>query len=106
MHKSQGTSLDLVKVDLSGSFCEGQVYVSLSRAKSTQGLQITGFADKLVKANPIAVAFHEALSAGTIDDFVRDVPLWFAPVLEPGIDPNWLKLFSSSPVFRHWLTQM
>ena len=106
VHKSQGTSLDMVKVDLTGSFCEGQVYVSLSRAKSTQGLQIIGFADKLVKANPTAVAFHEALSAGTIDDFVRNVPLWFAPVLNPDIDPNWRKLFESSPVFRDWVSKI
>jgi hypothetical protein len=80
--------------------------VSLSRAKSTQGLQIIGFADKLVKANPMAVAFHEALSAGTVDDFVRDVPLWFAPVLNPAIDPNWRKLFESSPIFRGWASRM
>ena len=106
VHKSQGTSLDMVKVDLTGTFCEGQVYVSLSRAKSTQGLQITGFADKLVKANPTAVAFHEALSNGTVDDYVRAVPLWFAPVLEPDIDPNWRKLFESSPFFRGWVSRM
>jgi hypothetical protein len=82
------------------------VYVSLSRAKSTQGLQIVGFADKLVKANPTAVAFHEALSNGTVDDFVKTVPLWFAPVLEPGIDPNWRKLFETSPIFRGWVSRM
>jgi hypothetical protein len=96
----------MVKVDLTGTFCEGQVYVSLSRAKSTQGLQITGFADKLVKANPAAVAFHEALSNGTVDDYVRAVPLWFAPVLNPDIDPNWRKLFESSPFFRGWVSRM
>jgi ATP-dependent DNA helicase PIF1 len=106
VHKSQGSSLDLVKVDLAGSFCDGQVYVSLSRAKSTSGLQIVGFSDMLVKANPTAVAFHNALSAGTVDAFVKTVPLWFEPVLQTGIDPNWRKLFESSPVFRHWLTQM
>ena len=106
VHKSQGSSLDLVKVDLTGTFSEGQVYVSLSRAKSTQGLQIVGFADKLVKANPMAVAFHEALSNGTVDDFVKTVPMWFAPVLEPGIDPNWRKLFETSPVFRDWVSRM
>ncbi len=106
VHKSQGSTLDFVKVDLKGSFCDGQVYVSLSRAKTTQGLQIIGFHDKLVKANPMAVAFHEALSAGTVDAFVKKVPLWFAPVLNPDIDPNWRKLFESSPIFRGWVSRM
>ena len=103
MHKSQGSSLDMVKVDLTGSFCDGQVYVALSRAKSIAGLQITGFSEGLVRANPLAVAFHDALSAGTLDEFLKTVPMWYAPLLKPEIDPNWRALFESSAVFRGWL---
>ena len=93
----------MVKVDLTGSFCDGQVYVALSRAKSIAGLQITGFSEGLVRANPLAVAFHDALTAGTLDEFLKTVPMWFAPLLKPEIDPNWRALFESSAVFRGWL---
>jgi hypothetical protein len=106
VHKSQGSTLDMVKVDLTASFCEGQVYVSLSRAKTIAGLQITGFSEGLVRANPMAVKFHDALSAGTLDEFLKTVPMWFAPVLKPGIDPNWRALFESSGVFRSWVARM
>ena len=106
MHKSQGQSIDRVKVDLTGSFCEGQVYVALSRAKTIAGLQITGFSEGLVRANPLAVEFHNALSSGTLDEFLKTVPLWFAPLFKSGIDPNWRALFESSAVFRGWVERM
>ncbi len=91
VHKSQGSSIDLVRVDLTGCFSEGQAYVALSRAKTTgtAGLQSIGFADGIVLANPMAVGFHDALTAGKLDEFFKTVPCWFAPVLtKPEIDPN------------------
>jgi ATP-dependent DNA helicase PIF1 len=104
MHKSQGATLDRVKVDLHGCFSVGQCYVALSRAKTTAGLQITGFTPATVKTHPLAIAFHDALTAGTVDAFLQAVPLWFEPVLQTsGIDPNWRALFESSPTFRGWV---
>jgi ATP-dependent DNA helicase PIF1 len=103
VHKSQGATLDKVKVDLNGCFSPGQCYVALSRAKSTAGLQITGFTDDTVKTHPLAIAFHDALTAGTLDEFLQSVPRWFEPVMQSGVDPNWRVLFESAKVFRGWM---
>jgi ATP-dependent exoDNAse (exonuclease V) alpha subunit len=103
VHKSQGSTLDKVKVDLTGSFSPGQCYVALSRAKSTAGLQITGFTEDVVKTDPLAIAFHDALTAKTVDTFMLTVPRWFEPVLQAGVDPNWRSLFESAEAFRGWM---
>jgi ATP-dependent DNA helicase PIF1 len=103
VHRSQGSSLDKVQVDLTGCFAVGQTYVALSRARTTSGLQILGFTESAIKADPMAIAFHDALSAGKLDEFMATVPLWFQPVLQPGIDPNWRALFESSKVFKGWV---
>ena len=107
MHKAQGQSIDRVKVDLNGSFQNGQAYVALSRAKTMTGLQILGFTESVVKANALAVAFHDALAAGKMDEFMQSVPMWWDPVLllKDGVDPNWLALFESSRVFKGWVAR-
>jgi ATP-dependent DNA helicase PIF1 len=41
IHKSQGLTIDNLTLDLgSGAFCEGQVYVALSRAKTIEGITL------------------------------------------------------------------
>ena len=41
IHKSQGLTIDNLTLDLgSGAFCEGQVYVALSRAKTIDGITL------------------------------------------------------------------
>jgi ATP-dependent DNA helicase PIF1 len=102
VHKCQGDTLDRVKVDLTGCFSPGQCYVALSRAKSTAGLQIVGFTEGVVKTSPLAIAFHDALTEGRCDEFLRTVPKWFDPVLQDDIDTNWRTLFESSDVFKQW----
>ena len=45
-------TVDLAKVSLANMFAQGQAYVALSRARSMEGLQITGFSPGCVKARP------------------------------------------------------
>ena len=62
IHKAQGASLDLVVVDLEGCFTSGQAYVALSRARTVAGLRVRHYHPHLVKADPRALAFYDALN--------------------------------------------
>lgn len=49
IHKSQGQTLQRVKVNLDGVFEKGQAYVAVSRATGLEGLQVINFrADRYV----------------------------------------------------------
>jgi len=62
VHKSQGQSLDLVKVSLDASvFAYGQAYVALSRARSLEGLSLVSFDPSVVKADPKVLEFYKSL---------------------------------------------
>jgi ATP-dependent DNA helicase PIF1 len=96
VHKSQGSSLDLLVVDLTGAFAHGQAYVAISRASRVAGLQIVGFSPERVHADPTVLAFEEALRAGRMAEFVREQPPWWAPILAR---PDWAALFRLHPTF-------
>lgn len=58
VHKSQGQTLERVKVDLKRTFEKGQAYVALSRATSMEQLQVLNFDPAKVVAHPRVLAWH------------------------------------------------
>jgi len=68
VHKSQGMTLDYVKVDLQGAFAEAQVYVALSRASDENGLELRNFNRRLIKTHRQALDFYA--------DPMARFPLW------------------------------
>lgn len=61
IHKSQGQTLERVKVDLARIFEKGQAYVALSRATTLEGLQVLNFDPSKVKAHPKVVEWSRTL---------------------------------------------
>lgn len=61
IHKSQGQTIDRLKVDLKRTFESGQVYVALSRAVSKDRLQITNFDASKIKVNEKVKEFYQGL---------------------------------------------
>lgn len=59
IHKSQGMTIEKVKVDMEGIFESGQAYVALSRATTLNGLEVINFSMSHVSANKKAVEFME-----------------------------------------------
>jgi ATP-dependent DNA helicase PIF1 len=57
-HKSQGMSLDAVRVFLGKVFEDGQAYVALSRARTLEGLYIENGGRNSIRANAKAVDFY------------------------------------------------
>ena len=61
IHKSQGQTLDRVRVDLGKVFEKGQAYVALSRATNLETLQILNFDPSKVMAHPTVTRFYQTL---------------------------------------------
>lgn len=58
VHKSQGQTLERVRVDLRRTFEKGQAYVALSRATSMEHLQVLNFNPAKVVAHPRVLVWH------------------------------------------------
>jgi len=50
-HKCQSLSLDSAVLDLADAFCDGQIYVALSRVRSLDGLYLKSFNPTKIKVN-------------------------------------------------------
>jgi len=69
IHKIQGASIDRGEVDAGGSIFEyGQTYVGLSRIRSLEGLYLTNFHPKRIKAHPIVKEFYKSIRQDIIPD--------------------------------------
>lgn len=69
IHKSQGQTLQKVKVDLTRIFENGQAYVALSRAVARDGLQIVNFRKDKVRTHRAVEDFYLTLS--TTEDLAK-----------------------------------
>jgi ATP-dependent DNA helicase PIF1 len=61
IHKSQGQTIERLKIDCSKIFAEGQLYVALSRATSTQHLQVIGFRKERILCHEKVKLFYQNL---------------------------------------------
>jgi ATP-dependent DNA helicase PIF1 len=62
IHKSQGLSLDCVKISLDHTvFADGQAYVACSRARTLAGLSLLFYDPKSIRANKKVVEFYKKL---------------------------------------------
>jgi ATP-dependent DNA helicase PIF1 len=61
IHKSQGSTLTLARIDFKRAFEFGQLYVALSRVKSLDGLYIRNLDFDVIKASPKAVKYYKDL---------------------------------------------
>lgn len=61
IHKSQGLSIDYLDVDLSSVFSPAQAYVAVSRARTIEGIRVSGLHDRLVYCDPRVTAYHQEI---------------------------------------------
>ena len=64
IHRSQGMTLDRAIVSLKGVFECGQAYVALSRLRSLEGLQLSGYTRECIKADAKALAYYAKTQSG------------------------------------------
>ena len=74
IHKSQGQTLERVRVDLGKVFEKGQAYVALSRATSLEGLQVLNFNPAKVQVHYKVVQWSKTLTTvkDSSDDYDDD----------------------------------
>jgi len=68
VHKSQGQTLERVKVDLGRTFEKGQAYVAISRATTVEQLQVINFDAAKVQAHPRVLEWYHAQSSSVDSD--------------------------------------
>jgi ATP-dependent DNA helicase PIF1 len=63
IHKSMGQTLTKVQTRVASAFAYGQVYVSLSRCTSLEGVYLLDFDPRKIMANPKVVDFYQRIDA-------------------------------------------
>jgi hypothetical protein len=71
---SQGMTIDLLRVQLTGCFSAGQAYVACSRGRSTTTMVVDDFSEDCVITSDIVKKFYSSLRDGT--EFKP--PSWFS----------------------------
>ncbi|RYZ95972.1 MAG: hypothetical protein EOP11_24140, partial [Proteobacteria bacterium] len=64
IHKSQGATLDAVRIRLARLWESGQAYVALSRVRHPDRLFLDGWDPRSIRADESVRTFHDSLSAG------------------------------------------
>eukprot|EP00550_Attheya_septentrionalis_P011846 CAMPEP_0198305704 /NCGR_PEP_ID=MMETSP1449-20131203/58040_1 /TAXON_ID=420275 /ORGANISM="Attheya septentrionalis, Strain CCMP2084" /LENGTH=711 /DNA_ID=CAMNT_0044008241 /DNA_START=1 /DNA_END=2138 /DNA_ORIENTATION=- len=72
IHKSQGMTIDWLRVNLTGCFSDGQAYVACSRGRSVDTMMVENFSEGEIKSNEIVKRFYRALHG----DLQYSPPTW------------------------------
>lgn len=73
IHKIQGATLTMAEMDIGQSIFEyGQTYVALSRVQDLDGLYLTDFSAKKIKANPKVIAFYNSIPKVIYEDEIPE----------------------------------
>jgi ATP-dependent DNA helicase PIF1 len=92
IHKIQGATLSLAEMDLGNSVFEfGQSYVALSRIRNLEGLYLSAFQPKRIKANPLVKDFYRNIPELT-DEIIEN------PFAEYGYNDDNLPIAIAIPV--------
>lgn len=84
VHKSQGMTIDWLKVDLKNCFAPGQAYVACSRGTSVSSIQLENFNVQEIKTSDLVKEFYKHYLQGDSDNGRlqqrptrrRRLPLW------------------------------
>ena len=71
VHKSQGMTLDMARIDLRKAFVEGMGYVALSRVRRLDGLSLVGINRMALRVSDDALRIDELLRKKAVHDHAR-----------------------------------
>lgn len=72
IHKSQGMTLDRVRMKLSSVWEKGQAYVALSRVSTASGLHLMNYDLKKIRANNDVIEFHKSIYREQLDNYGKE----------------------------------